>query len=429
MGKGISQLTKTPFLILFVVLGAVGITTAFAGTINLSGTTIVNGTMTADDYFDSKNIQTGVNATALGGSGNIANATHSTVGGGSNNTASGSIFDFGHSTVGGGQSNTASGDYSAVSGGDSHTASGEYSTIGGGGGFFGGNTASGDSSTVGGGSSNTANGQTSTIGGGTGNTASGPASTIGGGFVNTASGIDSTVGGGFNNTASGGQSTIPGGRNNVAQGIASFAAGKQAKAYCNGCSVFSDNSGFDFVAGSSVDPTVSPNQFAVRATGGTTFVSDIDGSGNPTHGVQLFSGSNAWVALSDSRAKENISEYSVLEKLDDYRAVQYDWKSTGKHDIGVVAQELESIFPEVVHSGNTGGDITGIMDSGAWGVEYSKLGALALQAIKEQQSLIEDLEENKNYQDQKIENLNKTVESLIAVICADDNELEICQSN
>ena len=228
---GISNLTKTPFLILFVIIGAVGISSAFAGTITLSGTTIVNGTVTADDYFDFKNTQTGINATAIGGSGNIANATHSTVGGGVDNTASG---DF--SIVGGGFSNTASGGDSTVGGGALNIASGVSSSVGGGqdnianatrstvgGGVD--NTASGDFSIVGGGFSNTASGGDSTVGGGALNIASGVSSSVGGGQDNIANATRSTVGGGVDNTASGDFSTISGGDSNTASGSHSTVSG------------------------------------------------------------------------------------------------------------------------------------------------------------------------------------------------------------
>jgi len=112
--------------------------------------------------------------------------------------------------------------------------------------------------------------------------------------------------------------------------------------------------------------------------------------------------------ISDTRLKDNIAEYSVLDKLDDYRAVQFDWKAGGNHDVGVMAQELQSIFPELVNTGSSEGDIANAADPGVWSVQYSKLGALALQAIKEQQTIID---------------------SLISIICEDNPDREICLEN
>ena len=215
----------------------------------------------ARQFIDRDNIlPLGLDASAVGGVGNTASATRSTVGGGLSNTASGGVSTVGggqgnvadgswstvgggvlnlasggtstvgggdhniasdvFSTVGGGERNTASGEHSTVGGGFLNTAIGDHSTVGGGGEFGNGNTASGDFSTVGGGLDNTASGISSTVGGGggvvVGNTAMGEASTIGGGRENTADGDDSTVGGGLSNTASGDQSTVGGGENNIA---------------------------------------------------------------------------------------------------------------------------------------------------------------------------------------------------------------------
>jgi len=72
-----------------------------------------------------------------------------------------------------------------------------------------------------------------------------------------------------------------------------------------------------------------------------------------------------------------------------------------------MAQELQSIFPELVNAGSSG-DITNAADPGVWSVQYSKLGALALQAIKEQQTIID---------------------SLISIICEDNPDREICLEN
>jgi len=49
-----------------------------------------------------------------------------------------------------------------------------------------------------------------------------------------------------------------------------------------------------------------------------------------------------------------------------------------------------------------------MLDEGTWSVQYSKLGALALQAIKEQQTQID---------------------ALIDIICADNPEKDICQQD
>jgi len=119
---------------------------------------------------------------------------------------------------------------------------------------------------------------------------------------------------------------VPGGIGNVAAATGSFATGTGAHAIHDGAMVFADSGDFDFTS-------TTANQFIVRATGDTTFVSAIDASGNPTAAIQLFPGEMTWSAFSDIRSKDNIAEYTVLDKLDSYRAVEWDWKSTGNHDV------------------------------------------------------------------------------------------------
>ena len=107
-----NQLTKTPVLIFFILLGGIGVGTASAAiTITLGGNVVVTDSITAEEYFDNGNIQTGQLASAIGGIRNEATGDVSTVGGGQDNIASGV-----QSTVGGGIANQANGEESTVGG-------------------------------------------------------------------------------------------------------------------------------------------------------------------------------------------------------------------------------------------------------------------------------------------------------------------------
>lgn len=56
-----------------------------------------------------------------------------------------------------------------------------------------------------------------------------------------------------------------------------------------------------------------------------------------------------WTPPSDSRLKKNILDYhGGLSAVLAMRPVEYDYIKTGKHAIGLVAQELEEILPELV---------------------------------------------------------------------------------
>lgn len=98
------------------------------------------------------------------------------------------------------------------------------------------------------------------------------------------------------------------------------------------------------------------------------------------------SSSNNITAFSDKRLKKNIRPLhdclELIERLDVYR---YDWKETGKKDIGVIAQEVEKVFPEfVVEVSDT---VKGTIKT----VDYSKLATISLKGIKELLDIVEDL--------------------------------------
>ena len=61
------------------------------------------------------------------------------------------------------------------------------------------------------------------------------------------------------------------------------------------------------------------------------------------------------------------------------RGVEYDRIDIGDHQIGVIAQEVEKIIPEVVHGDETKS------------VTYGNLVALLIEAIKELKKEIDEL--------------------------------------
>lgn len=103
------------------------------------------------------------------------------------------------------------------------------------------------------------------------------------------------------------------------------------------------------------------------------------------NGVYIAQDATAWTANSDRRLKKNIKEYSVLDRIDGFRAVTFDWKSDGKRDFGVIAQEVHKSFPEVVDKGtdDLDRDIKDTQDPAVWGVRYDRIGVLALEGVKE----------------------------------------------
>ena len=90
------------------------------------------------------------------------------------------------------------------------------------------------------------------------------------------------------------------------------------------------------------------------------------------------------VQSSDVKLKLEIETLdNTLDKLLSLRGVSFKWKNSEQksHQIGVIAQEIEKVFPEIVEMG----------PDNMKGVNYSGLIPILIEAIKEQQQQIEEL--------------------------------------
>ena len=94
-------------------------------------------------------------------------------------------------------------------------------------------------------------------------------------------------------------------------------------------------------------------------------------------------------AASDKKFKENIKTISYgLEEVLKMNPVEYDWKEKRNkaHDIGVIAQEIEEIIPEVVKESKELNS-----DETFKSVDYGKMVAVLIKAVQEQQVQIDEL--------------------------------------
>jgi len=93
----------------------------------------------------------------------------------------------------------------------------------------------------------------------------------------------------------------------------------------------------------------------------------------------------AYVSLSDESLKKNIKNINaVLPLLMQLSAKNYnyiDHPENAKKSIGYIAQEVNELFPELVSTENEGGLL---------GINYARFGVIAIQAIQEQQVIIEN---------------------------------------
>ena len=115
--------------------------------------------------------------------------------------------------------------------------------------------------------------------------------------------------------------------------------------------------------------------FIVRNnTGNDRFVVDNAGNGTFTANVTAFS---------DERLKDNIQTLeNGLDKVEQLRGVTYTKEN--KKEIGVIAQEVEKILPEIV--------LTADDEMGTKSVDYGKITSVLIEAIKELSTRVKELE-------------------------------------
>ena len=151
------------------------------------------------------------------------------------------------------------------------------------------------------------------------------------------------------------------------------------------------------VRGNTAD--TSRGQFSIIVTaaapGDATVITalEVDSSGN----VATIGGSVN--SISDQRLKNNITSLpSMIDKVKLLNAVEFDWagpivnddnSKTTNHDIGFIAQEVESIFPDLIYT--TGVRENDDLPDNLKLLTYTSLIPVLTKCIQEQQALIEAL--------------------------------------
>ena len=120
---------------------------------------------------------------------------------------------------------------------------------------------------------------------------------------------------------------------------------------------------------------------------------------------------------SDIRLKENITPIdSALYKIGQIEGVSFNWRDSDKYDdrthLGVIAQQVEGVFPEVVFTSDD--------EMGTKSVDYNGLIAPLIEAVKE----LKGQSENLQAQNLTLENQNK---ALLELVCQDHPNAGICQ--
>jgi len=134
-----------------------------------------------------------------------------------------------------------------------------------------------------------------------------------------------------------------------------------------------------------------------------TYLDNASGTGdivvvNGTGGVKLTRNATSWVSNSDERLKNiNSTIENAVEKLLTLRTINFSWKTddTNKENIGLIAQDVEKVFPQLIHKSKLVSKIDEeqIDETEYLGVRYTELIPVLVKAIQELKAEIEQLKQ------------------------------------
>ncbi|WP_157678716.1 tail fiber domain-containing protein [Bdellovibrio bacteriovorus] len=155
----------------------------------------------------------------------------------------------------------------------------------------------------------------------------------------------------------------------------------------------------------------SNNILMGRSNGNTRFYVKADGSGFLT---------NAWSSSSDIRLKKNIERIpSSLDKILQIEGITYDWKDESRgtsRQIGVIAQDVQKVFPEAVTKS----------PDGYLAVTYSTLVAPLINAVKEIYSELMGTQKEVSALKARTERLEKENQEMKSYLCQKDPSAPFC---
>ena len=101
----------------------------------------------------------------------------------------------------------------------------------------------------------------------------------------------------------------------------------------------------------------------------------------------------SFISTSDERLKDNVHPTAGLDIILKLTGVDWTWKSDGKHDAGVIAQNVEEVMPHAVVTDAA---------SGMKAVKYNSLFAPLIQSTKELYGMCSASEKVNAVQDRQI---------------------------
>lgn len=134
---------------------------------------------------------------------------------------------------------------------------------------------------------------------------------------------------------------------------------------------------------------VNLERMRITSTGLVPGLDNTYSDGNSTNRWSAVWAANGTIQTSDIRLKKNIEPLSYgLKEVLQLRPVSYDWKdNSGKNKIGLIAQEVKKIIPQVVIGDETKENL---------GMNYAELVPVLINSIKELQQQIDDMKKTIN---------------------------------
>ena len=169
--------------------------------------------------------------------------------------------------------------------------------------------------------------------------------------------------------------------------------GTNATSFADKAVLITQDTGTDTVSAAAMDAN---GELLIGGTSGPAVATLTQGSNMTiTNGNGSITLAAAGAGISDQALKDNVEDLDInaLDKVDELRSVEFDWNQIafdehdGKegHDFGLIAQEVEQIFPELVSEWR-----------GHKAVDYGKLTVILIKAVQELRQEVETLKSTSN---------------------------------
>ena len=122
---------------------------------------------------------------------------------------------------------------------------------------------------------------------------------------------------------------------------------------------------------------------------------------------------------SSLRYKTNIAPFNFgLNLINQLQPITFDWKTGGLKDVGFGAEDVARVNPLFV-TYNAKGEVEG--------VKYDRLGAVFVNAIKEQQTQIQQEHREIQTQREKLKMQQEQIDALRKLVCLDHPNAPVCR--